>query len=164
MTKLRLSHYPDIAILYTTCNDFIEKSVQSCVDQDYKNFKVYILDDSRQPEYKLRIDTFASKYPKRVVVVRRPDKKGFKAGNMNFELTHFATDEPYFAIADADEILPRDFLLKLVPVIESDDSCGFVRPITNPIQKTPVVWQKQWASELTSIGNITNPYAMHMVL
>lgn len=121
-----LAHYPPVAILYTTCNDFVEESVLSCVQQDYPFFKVYILDDSSQEMYKNRVDAFAAQYPELVQVVRRPDRKGYKAGNMNHGLEKIA-QEPYFAIADADEILPRDFLLKTVPVMEHDPNCAFVQ-------------------------------------
>ena len=118
---------PPVAILYTTCNDFVEESAVSCVNQDYPNYTVYILDDSSDPEHKNTIDAFAARYPERVQVVRRPDRKAFKAGNMNHGLENFAVEEPYFAIADADEILPDDFLRKLVPIMESDPKCGFVQ-------------------------------------
>lgn len=118
---------PPIAILYTTCNDFVEESVASCVQQDYPNYTVYILDDSSQQEYKDRVDAFAAQYPGLVQVVRRPDRKAFKAGNMNYGLANFAVNEPYFAIADADEILPSDFLTKTVAVLETDPTCGFVQ-------------------------------------
>ncbi|MEZ4893405.1 MAG: glycosyltransferase [Saprospiraceae bacterium] len=100
---------PAIALLYTTCNDFVEESVESCVRQHYNNYKVYILDDSSQQSFKDQVDAFAAEYPDRVTVVRRPDRKGFKAGNMNYGLANHAINEPYFAIADADEILPTDF-------------------------------------------------------
>ena len=140
LTELQLMHYPAVAILYTTCNDFLEESVLSCVHQDYPNFKVYILDDSSDEEYKHKIDQFANKYDDRVVVVRRPDRKGFKAGNLNHGLLHAATDEPYFAIADADEILPSNFLKKLISVIESDEKCGFVQANhrSNPQRKSDI--------------------------
>lgn len=118
---------PPVAILYTTCNDFVEESVESCVRQDYPNYSVYLLDDSSQQDFKDRVDAFAAKYPNRVQVVRRPDRKAFKAGNMNHGLAHFAVSEPYFAIADADEILPTDFLTKTVAVLETDPTCGFVQ-------------------------------------
>ena len=118
---------PAVAILYTTCNDFVEESVQSCVQQDYPNYKVYMLDDSSEDSFKNQVDAFAAKYPGLVEVIRRPDRKAFKAGNMNHGLEQFATEEPYFAIADADEILPVDFLSKLVPVMEADPNCGFVQ-------------------------------------
>lgn len=121
------NNLPAVAILYTTCNDFLEESLVSCVQQDYPNYKVYILDDSAQQEYKAMVDNFAARYPGLVQVVRRPDRKAFKAGNMNHGLSVAATDEPYFAIADADEILPPDFLTKLVPIMEADPTCGFVQ-------------------------------------
>ena len=84
--------FPPVAILYTTCNDFVEESVLSCVHQDYPFFKVYILDDSSQASYKNRVDAFAAQYPELVQVVRRPDRKGFKAGNMNYGLSQFAKE------------------------------------------------------------------------
>ncbi len=118
--------HPAVAILYTTCNDFVEASAKSCVLQDYASYHVYILDDSSDATEQEKIDLFAARYPDIITVVRRPDRKAFKAGNLNHGLTHFA-HEKYFAIADADEILPSDFLKKLVPVIESDDKCGFVQ-------------------------------------
>ena len=118
---------PPVAILYTTCNDFVEESALSCVNQNYPNYTVYILDDSSDPEQKAIIDRFTTKHAECVQVVRRPDRKAFKAGNMNHGLENFAVQEPYFAIADADEILPDDFLSKLVPIMESDPACGFVQ-------------------------------------
>ncbi len=126
LVNLELDYEPEVAILYTTCNDFIEESVHSCIDQDYNNYKVYILDDSSDETIKQTIDLYASNYPGRVQVIRRDNREGFKAGNMNNALEHYIT-EPYFAIADADEILPKDFLKKLVNVIEADDKCGFVQ-------------------------------------
>lgn len=122
-----LESFPAVAVLYTTCNDFMEESVESCVRQDYPNYTVYILDDSSSADYRSRIDAFAAGYPGLVKVVRRPDRKAFKAGNMNHALSRVAVSEPYFAIADADEILPPDFLSKLVPIMESDPTCGFVQ-------------------------------------
>ncbi|NUQ24635.1 MAG: glycosyltransferase [Saprospiraceae bacterium] len=122
-----LTEYPPVAILYTTCNDFVEESVVSCVRQDYPNYTVYILDDSSDEAYKRQVDEFAARYSGLVQVIRRPDRKGFKAGNLNHGLSVAATQEPYFAIADADEILPTDFLSKLVAVMEADPSCGFAQ-------------------------------------
>lgn len=127
LARTGLLGHPAVAILYTTRNDFSEKSALSCVQQDYPNFKAYILDDSSLPEFRRRIDAFASRFPEVVKVVRRPKWVGYKAGNMNYGLSHAATEEPYFAIADADEILPPDFLSKLVPVMEADPMCGFTQ-------------------------------------
>ncbi|MEO6131726.1 MAG: glycosyltransferase family 2 protein [Saprospiraceae bacterium] len=119
--------FPSVAILYTTCNDFVEASAASCVHQDYPDFKVYILDDSSDEDCKERVDAFAAEHRDSVIVVRRPERIAFKAGNMNYGLTHVVKNEKYFAIADADEILPENFISQLVPVMESDPSCGFVQ-------------------------------------
>jgi len=116
-----------VAVLYTTCNDFIEESALSCVNLDYGNFKIYILDDSSRDEYKLRIDAFARKFGSdKIKVIRRQNRTGYKAGNLNNALAHHVT-EPLFAIVDADEILPRNFLLRLVPRLMADKNCGFVQ-------------------------------------
>lgn len=117
---------PAVAILYTTRNDFAEDSVLSCVLQDYPNFRVYILDDSSDPHFQSRIDHFAAQHSKKVEVVRRIEQRGFKAGNLNYGLAHIA-HEPLFALADADEILPADFLSKLVPRLLANDRCGFIQ-------------------------------------
>lgn len=139
LTKIELATFPDVAILYTTYNDFMEESVISCVNQDYPNYKVYILDDSTEKLFMEKVDEFAGRYPGLVQVVRRKDRKAFKAGNMNHGLEHFAHEE-YFAIADADEILPTDFLRKLVPVMETDEKVGFVQANhrANPKSNSPL--------------------------
>lgn len=137
-SPLTKGNEPPIAILYTTCNDFVWASAESCVKQDYPNYQVYILDDSSDSTFQMMVDHFASLYPTLVQVVRRPDRKGFKAGNMNHGLSTAAIDEPYFAIADADEILPPDFLTLLVPLMEADPACAFVQANhrANPEQKS----------------------------
>lgn len=114
-----------VAVLYTTCNDFVETSALSCAKLDYERFRVYILDDSSDRDIMRRIDRFAARYD-HVQVVRRRDREGFKAGNLNHALGH-VVQEPLFVIADSDEILPRDFLRVLVPRINGDPDCGFIQ-------------------------------------
>lgn len=117
---------PAVAVLYTTCNDFSERSAQTCVDLSYPNFRVYILDDSDAPEMKARVDAFARANPDRVQVVRRGSRRSFKAGNLNHAL-YYEAREPYFAVVDADEILPTNFLSAIMPTLMADPKCGFVQ-------------------------------------
>jgi len=114
-----------VAVLYTTCNDFVETSAMSCARLDYPEYRVYVLDDSSDADTKRRIDRFAERFA-HVEVIRRKDRQGFKAGNLNYALQHVVT-EPLFVIADSDEILPRDFLKTLVPRINADPQCGFIQ-------------------------------------
>jgi len=115
-----------VAVLYTTCNDFVEESALSCVNLEYRNFKLYILDDSSDNDFKARIDRFAARYGDLVQVIRRADRRGFKAGNLNHALSRYVS-EPLFAIVDADEILPRDFLTRMTARLLADPNCGFVQ-------------------------------------
>lgn len=115
-----------VAVLYTTCNDFVEESALSCVNLEYRNFKLYILDDSSDKDFKARIDRFAARYGDLVQVIRRADRRGFKAGNLNHALSRYVS-EPLFAIVDADEILPRDFLTRMTARLLADPNCGFVQ-------------------------------------
>jgi cellulose synthase/poly-beta-1,6-N-acetylglucosamine synthase-like glycosyltransferase len=117
---------PPVALLYTTCNDFVPDSVLSCVRQDYPSYKVYILDDSSDATIRARIDAFAAEHGEQVTVVRRGDRRAYKAGNLNHALATFAR-EPLFALVDADEILPADFLARLVPRILAIPDCGFIQ-------------------------------------
>lgn len=117
---------PPVAVLYTTCNDFVEESARSCLKIDYAEFHLYILDDSTSDAHKKRIDRFAQENTEQVTVIRRPDRTGFKAGNLNYALTT-CVSERYFAIIDADELVPVDFLARLVPYLEADPDCGFVQ-------------------------------------
>lgn len=118
---------PAVALLYLTCNDFVEASAHSCLAQDYPAWRLYLLDDSTDPEYRARVDAFAARHPDKVQVVRRPDRSGFKAGNTNHGLRTAAVSEPVFALVDADEILPRDFLRRMVPMLHAHERCGFVQ-------------------------------------
>lgn len=115
-----------VAVLYTTCNDFLEESAESCLAMRYPNFTLYLLDDSSNPACQRRVDDFATRHPDRTKVIRRTDRSGYKAGNLNHALQHLVT-EPLFVIADADEILPVDFLEKLVPRLQHDPHCGFIQ-------------------------------------
>ena len=112
---------PPVAILYPTCDDFQREAVLTCLAQDYPEFRVFILDDSRDPSIKQSIDAFRAEFASKVVVIRRPDRRGFKAGNLNFAVRGPASDFPIFAVMDADERIPVDFLSKLVPRLEGND-------------------------------------------
>jgi len=58
-------------------------------------------------------------------LLRRGDRKGFKAGNLAFGLGH--SDAPYVAVLDADFVPPADFLRRTVPVLLGDNGLAFVQ-------------------------------------
>ena len=115
---------PRFLLLYCTCNDFNERALAISIRQNYPNFKTVILDDSGKDEYKERVDTFAEKYG--VEVVRREDRTGFKAGNLNNYLRG-RTDYEYFVILDSDEIIPPGYIMQALRYFRSNERFGAVQ-------------------------------------
>ncbi|MFO1247103.1 MAG: glycosyltransferase family 2 protein [Alphaproteobacteria bacterium] len=58
-------------------------------------------------------------------ILRRGSRKGFKAGNLAFGLSH--SDAPFVAVLDADFVPPADFLRRTVPVLLGDSGLAFVQ-------------------------------------
>jgi cellulose synthase/poly-beta-1,6-N-acetylglucosamine synthase-like glycosyltransferase len=121
---------PTVALLYLTCDDFDEECCLSCIRQDYEIFRFYICDDSTSPEYIERVQQFADTHG--CCRVTRPTRQGFKAGNINHFLRNY-TAEDWFLLVDADQLLPKTFLQRLVEKIPSpsDESIIFIQGAHN---------------------------------
>lgn len=137
-----LTSIPPVAVLYTTYNDFSEEAARTCVELEYPDMTVYLLDDSTDPTYRRRVDSFAALHPG-VQVVRRENRTGFKAGNLNHALDT-VVDQPYFVVVDADERMPTDFLTRLVPRIEADETLGFIQANHRSIQDGELLQQDMY--------------------
>lgn len=116
---------PRVALLYVTCNDFSEESLTASICQDYWNYEVVILDDSSKPEYIEEVTRYAE--ARRIPVVRRPDRKGFKAGNLNNFLRRAGHHYDFFVIVDSDEILPAYFINRALDYFAADPGTGIVQ-------------------------------------
>ncbi len=118
--KRQSTSQPRVGLLYVTCNDFSEDSLAASLTQDYANCRAVILDDSSKPEYIARVDEFARM--RGIPVVRRADRAGFKAGNLNHYLrSDDALDLDYFVIIDSDEVLPPEFITRALDYFEDTD-------------------------------------------
>jgi len=106
LPRRTLVSLPKVTVIYATCNDFDERAFDSVVGLEYPRTEVLILDDSTRSEVRTRVDRAASRHG--VTVVRRGNRRGFKAGAINDILP--SLDSEYFSIVDADEIVPADFL------------------------------------------------------
>jgi len=123
-----------VAILHTVCNDFQHRALMSCVQQNHRNFHVYVLDDSSSEDIKSSIDDFASDHRHRITIIRRDNRNGFKAGNINHALPRLLDSCDYVALADSDTILPVDFLSKSCRLLEENSTLAFTQAvhIANP--------------------------------
>ena len=116
---------PRFLLLYCTCNDFNAKALTACRKQTYRNFKTVILDDSDDSHFRRQIDEYQLRYGN-VEVVRRTERTGYKAGNLNNYLKG-RTDYDYFVVLDSDEIIPPDFIEKTLKYFYYDPACGAVQ-------------------------------------
>ena len=110
--RTELSSYPRVALLCCTCDDIDVDVLKQLGGQDYLNVRVYILDDSEQPQSRAAVDTLSFE------VIRRPTRRGFKAGNLNNWLQRFGQAFEYVVVADADTILPSTFVSAMVRYAE----------------------------------------------
>ncbi len=113
-----------VYVIYCTCDDFDENSLLQSMKQKYKNCTFFILDDSKKESYKNRIDEFAKL--KNIQVIRRDNRKGYKAGNINNFLTNYK-DYDFFVVLDADEIIPKNFIGKALIYFLEDSQIGIVQ-------------------------------------
>ena len=118
----RVEGSPRIAILYLTRDDFDERALETVVKLDYPGRETFVLDDSTDPSMRHMIDRLAGKH--RIRVLRRPDRKGFKAGAINRALE--VIDAEFVAVFDADERVPPDFLERALEYF-TDERIAFVQ-------------------------------------
>lgn len=116
-----------ILLLYCTCNDFDGTSLEKSMKQNYQNFRTVILDDSNNEIYKQEIDEFAKKFS--IEVVRRDNRVGFKAGNINNYLMNpeIKNTYDYVVILDSDEIIPQNFITESLKYFKAYSNIGIVQ-------------------------------------
>lgn len=117
-----------VLLVYCTCNDFDGHSLAESMKQNYAHVTTVILDDSSKEEYKAEVDAFAKEHG--VKVVRRENREGFKAGNIN----HYLLSEEckkegyaYYVILDSDEIIPENFVTECLKYFYHDEKVGIVQ-------------------------------------
>ena len=118
-----LSITPPVALLYTCRDDILDVSMKRLVDQDYPNYDIYILDDSKKAQSKKQVDQCVRNLNvqdsnKRIFILRRNSIEGYKAGNLNNWLFRFGDQYKYFVIFDNDSLAEEDFITKLVRYAE----------------------------------------------
>jgi len=129
---------PQVAILYLTMNDFDVAAAESCAHQNYPHFHLYLLDDSTTVEGRKAVEQFHERFPELTTIVRRQNRKGYKAGSINNALCTTVLDCEYFAVIDSDGVIPSDFVTRMLPYFRLDPQIGFLqaRNVPNPVQRT----------------------------
>jgi cellulose synthase/poly-beta-1,6-N-acetylglucosamine synthase-like glycosyltransferase len=123
--------WPQIAVQLPIFNEMYvaRRLIDAVANFDYPHDRldIQVLDDSTD-ETQVIVDHAAEYWIARgrnVVVLRRTDRRGFKAGALAAGLER--TDAPYLAIFDADFIPPPDFLKRTYPTLNADQGLAFVQ-------------------------------------
>ncbi|MFH1229311.1 MAG: glycosyltransferase family 2 protein [Candidatus Aenigmatarchaeota archaeon] len=103
-----LTSKPKVAILYATMNDILPECLMK-IDQSYP-CDVFVLDDSTDPHKRQIVDDIAN--DRRFPILRRSERKGFKAGAINNWMNLYGKSYDYFVLLDSDSYIPHDWVEK----------------------------------------------------
>ena len=109
-----VSSRPKVAVLYTTMNDVVPECL-AAIHQDHP-VDVFVLDDSSNAEARSTVDQIARASGFRVV--RRPARRGYKAGAINDWYARWGAQYDYFVLLDADSFLPVDWVREALKFAE----------------------------------------------
>jgi cellulose synthase/poly-beta-1,6-N-acetylglucosamine synthase-like glycosyltransferase len=126
-----LSALPHVTVQVPVYNErhVVERAIDHVVALDYPRDRLHIqiLDDSTDETSRLACAR-AAFYRRRgidIEVLHRPDRSGFKAGALDWGLSHAQGE--YTAVFDADFCPYPDFLLRTVPYFLERSRLGFVQ-------------------------------------
>jgi len=117
---------PSVAVLVAARHEpreVLEETFRSLKNLNYKNKKVYFLDDSSDEKYMKEAEAIVEELG--LELFRRETRHGAKAGIVNDCLE--TLDQRYIAIFDADQSPLPEFLNKLLPLLENDEKLAFVQ-------------------------------------
>lgn len=123
--------YPFVTIQIPVYNDpIVERCIRSCLKLDYpkSKYEIIVVDDSTDEKTRKIID----KYKDKVKILRRNSREGFKPGALNYALNYTKGD--IIVVFDADWIVPKNFLKKIVKYFE-DEKVALVQAKQNFINK-----------------------------
>lgn len=152
--SMKLESSPKVVMLYCTCNDLDENAIEVSLKQNYDNFEFIILDDSSKPEYLKRVDAIAEKHNLRVI--RRENRKGFKAGNLNNYLKNNQDEYDYIVVLDSDERLPSNYITDTLKYFIDNEKLAAVQAAHRAI-KGNNVFQRLMAMNIKSETQYSYP-------
>jgi hypothetical protein len=122
---------PHVLVQLPVCDEgkLALRVAQAAAELDWPRdrLEIQLLDDGRPGSHENLCNAIRTTIPEEVnlVILRRGERTGFKAGNLAFGLKH--SEAPYVAIFDADFVPPRDFLRRTVPSLVADPGLAFVQ-------------------------------------
>ncbi len=129
-TTPSITAYPSVTVQLPVFNELyvIERLIDKVAELDYpkSQLEVQVLDDSTDETTQIIADkvSYYQSQGFRIEHIRRRERRGFKAGALQYGLE--STSSEYLAIFDADFLPEKDFLKKTIPHFQ-DDAIGMVQ-------------------------------------
>jgi cellulose synthase (UDP-forming) len=149
------SSLPSVDVFIPTVNEplsILERTLEAAIDLDYPNAKIWVLDDGARDWLRNHCAKIGVGY------FRRPNRKGFKSGNINYALSH--THNELILCIDADFVVYPNFLYRTVGFMADPDIALVQTPgnLTNP---DPVQYnllgEQAWPEEQRVFTDIVQP-------
>jgi hypothetical protein len=113
-----------VALISCAADDFNPEALRRSIAQR-RDVAVVILDDSKSEAGKATVDRFAAETG--AEVLRRKDRRGFKAGNLNSGIARIQSRFDYVVLLDSDDVLPADFVERALGYFARDPQVGIVQ-------------------------------------
>jgi hypothetical protein len=127
---------PRVASLYTTYNDFmVNYALYNLTEARRRGRKFFILDDSTDMAKRSQIDEFAREYS--CEVVRRENRKGYKAGAINAWIKNYGSAYDYIFVLDADSQASASAIDYCVKLAQKDPNLALIQSKTMTMTSTP---------------------------
>ncbi len=120
---------PKVAIIILTFNarstlsNILDEAITSALSQDYPDVEVLVVDNNSSDDTYDYVKTY---YGDKVKVIKLNRNYGYCLGN-NLALKYVSKDVKYILFQNPDAILERDYVRKLVEVLESDPKIAAIQ-------------------------------------
>ena len=121
-----LKEYPKVTILIPTANpnlSALKKNFLRMKDITYPHWELIVVDNSLDKFHVSKIEQLCREFS--VIFLHRDNKKGFKAGNINFALPKVTGK--YILFIDIDQSIRPVGIKKLVTILEAHPEIAFVQ-------------------------------------
>ncbi len=115
-----------VALLYCTADDFDRRALICSAAQDVQT-AVFILDDSISVTGRRSVDQAARAIG--ATVLRRRERTGAKAGNINHALNLISAELDAIVVLDSDTRIPSDFVTRTTRILAADPAIACVQGV-----------------------------------
>jgi len=116
-------YYPMVSIAIITYNQkiLLKECIDSCLQQDYKNFEIVVADDGSSDGTDDMLKDYREKYPSVFKIILSPENRGITE---NSNLAHFSCSGKYIAWMGGDDLMLPGKLSKQVEFMERNSNCA----------------------------------------